>query len=142
MTRMLDSMGSMQTLAATTWFNRIALLVLAAGVAYLFARDQTTPAVLWLLALLYLAFSVVRSVRGRAGDTERVDAAQPFDERDAAAVRSGFALVGQVAFIAQIAIVIWHMGRPEEPGLLVEAGKSVALAIVLGVGNRAALRRV
>ena len=57
-------------------------------------------------------------------------------------MRSGFALVGQVAFVAQIAIVIWHMGRPEEPGLLVEAGKSVALAVVLGVGNRAALRRV
>lgn len=132
----------METLTATTWFNRIALLVLAAGVAYLFAQGQTTPAILWLVALLYAAFSVVRSVRGQGGDTERVDAAQPFDERDAAAVRSGFALVGQVAFIAQIAIVIWHMGRPEEPGLIVEAVKVVVLAVVLAVGNRAGLRRV
>jgi hypothetical protein len=131
----------MQTLTATTWFNRITLLVLSAGIVYLFVLGQTTAAVLWLAGVLYAAFSVVRSVSGRARDTTRVDAAQPFDERDAAAVRSGFALVGQVAFIAQLAIVIWHMGRPEEPGLLVEAGKVVVLAVALGVGNRAALRQ-
>jgi hypothetical protein len=34
----------MRTLTATTWFNRIALLVLSAGVAYLFVQGQTTAA--------------------------------------------------------------------------------------------------
>jgi hypothetical protein len=132
----------MQTLTALTWFNKIGLAVLGVGVVYLALAGQSTAAILWSAGLLYLCVAVYRSVRGRAGDTERVDAAQPYDERDAAAIRSGFAAVGQVAFLGQVAIVIWHMGRPDEPGLLVESVKVVVLAVVLGVANRAALQRV
>ncbi|MFN2320470.1 MAG: hypothetical protein ABR500_12430 [Dermatophilaceae bacterium] len=131
----------MYTLSAITWFNRTAFVVLAAGTVYLFAREQSTAALLLALALAVMAFSVSRSVRGLAGDNERVNAAQPFDERDSVAMRNGFAAVGQFAFIAQGAVVIWHIGRPGQTGLLAEVVKIVALSVALGVGNWVALRR-
>lgn len=132
----------MQSFTKVTWFNRVGLLILAIGIPYLVMSGQPFAAGLWLIALAYLGFSVRRSITARADDQERVSAAQPYDERDSAAMTRAFALVGQFAFLAQVAIIIWHMGRPDEPGLLVEALKTVALAVVLGIGNRTALRRV
>lgn len=142
MTSVLDIVLGMQTLTSLTWFNRIGLVVLAVGIPYLVVQREWIGAAVWTIALVYLSIAVNRSVRGRAGDTERVDAAQPYDERDAAAIRSGFAVVGQVAFLAQVAIVIWLMGQPVDERILIESVKMVALAVVLGVANRAALKRV
>lgn len=129
-------------LAPLTWFNKVGFVLLATGVTYLAVAGQSTAAMLWGAGLVYLVVAAYRSMHGRAGDTERVDAAQPYDERDEAAVRSGFAVVGQVAFLGQIAVVIWHMGRPDEPGLFLEMAQVVILAVVLGVANRVALRRL
>lgn len=130
----------MQTITSLSWFNKIGLVVLAVGIPYLVIQGQWIGAAVWAVALVYLAIAAIRSVQGRAEDAERVSAAQPFDERDDSAIRSGFAAVGQVAFLGQIAIVIWLMGQPDGP-LLLEAAKLVVLAAVLGIANRSALKR-
>ena len=131
----------MQTLTSLTWFNKIGLAVLTVGIAYLVVRGEYVGAAAWGIALAYLAVSVRRSVTARADDRERVAAAQPYDERDAAAMRSAFSVVGQVAFLGQVAIVIWYMGQPIDERILVESAKVVALAVVLGLANRSALQR-
>ncbi|MGA8046818.1 MAG: hypothetical protein WCA30_11205 [Dermatophilaceae bacterium] len=132
----------MQTLTSLTWFNKIGLVVLTGGIAYLVVRGEYVGAAIWAVALAYLAFSVRRSVTARADDRERVAAAQPYDERDAAAIRSAFSVVGQVAFLGQVAIVIWYMGQPIDERILIESVKVVVLAVVLGLANRSALQRV
>ena len=131
----------MQTLTSLTWFNRIGLAILAVGIPYLVVQQEWIGAVAWTIALAYLAVSVRRSVTARADDRERVAAAQPYDERDAAAIRSAFSVVGQVAFLGQVAIVIWFMGQPVDERILIESAKVLVLAVVLGLANRAALQR-
>ena len=131
----------MQTLISLSWFNKIGLAILAVGIPYLAFQREWVGVAVWVIALVYLAFSVRRSVTARADDRERVAAAQPYDERDAAAMRSAFSVVGQVAFLGQVAIVIYLMGQPVSEGILVESLKIVVLAVVLGFANRAALQR-
>ena len=141
MTSLLDMLPDMQTLTSLTWFNKTGLVVLTIGIAYLAVQREWIGVVVWTVALAYLAVSVRRSVTARADDRERVAAAQPYDERDAAAMRSAFSVVGQVAFLGQVAIVIYLMGQPVSEGILVESLKIVVLAVVLGFANRAALQR-
>lgn len=141
MTSVLDMLVVMQTLTSLTWFNKIGLTVVTVGIAYLVAQGEYVGAAIWVVALAYLGFAVRRSVTARADDRERVAAAQPYDERDAAAIRSAFSVVGQVAFLGQLAIVIWYMGQPIDARILIESAKVLVLAVVLGLANRAALQR-
>lgn len=132
------------TTAATpnlSWFNRIGLVIMLVGVVYLFIAGETVFAVLMGVVLIYLVVSVVRSRRGTAPDSERVNAVQPLDERDARVVTHGFSAVGQFAFLAQLAIVMWLMGRPDSGSLELEGIKLLLLALVLGTANWLALRR-
>ena len=142
MTSMLDMLDDMRALTSLTWFNKIGLVILVVGIPYLVIQGEWIGAVAWTTALAYMAFAVQRSVTARADDRERVAAAQPYDERDAAAMRSAFSVVGQVAFLGQVAIVIWFMGQPVDERILIESAKVVVLAVVLGFANRAALQRV
>lgn len=134
-------MAQRTALPQVSWFNRVGLALLVVGITYLALRGQWVYTVLLALVLGYLAYSVLRARRGAADDSERVNAAQPFDERDASVSTHGFALVGQVAILAQFAYVIWLMGRPGSDTLQIEGWKLFALALVMGVGNWLALRR-
>jgi hypothetical protein len=117
-----------------SWFNRIALLLVLIGVIVCIMRGQWLPAGVFALALIGMAWAAIAASRGRGSDRMRVDAAQPFDERERQIVRSGFAVVGQFAFLTQIALVIWQVAS-QGSTIVGECIRLIALSTALGIGN-------
>ncbi len=131
----------MTTLRHLTWFNRINLTVLVAGAAWCAVAGVWGMAVILVLAAAFLVVSIWRAARGAGTDTSRINAVQPYDERERAASTWALALVGQFAIIGLTALLVvqaaTHDGRVD----LLVAGPLIALALVWAVGIKAAVRR-
>lgn len=130
----------METLTRLTWFNRLALAIVAVATGLLLTSGRPLTAVSVGLAIPILLVVIWRSQRGLGSDADRANAAQPYDERDRALGRFGFAIVGQVAILAQLAVALWALVyRPV--AIPSEMTKLVALALVWAAANEWAARR-
>ncbi len=130
----------MASLAHLTWFNRAMLLLLGGGVAVALVRSE------WLLAgvfgclLLSMGAVILLASRGRGTDRMRVDAAQPYDERERLLTTRGFAVVGQFAIIAQLGLVLQQV-LVAGPRVVDEVVRLLVVSVILGLGNAWASRR-
>ncbi|GGL42845.1 hypothetical protein H9L10_10915 [Phycicoccus endophyticus] len=131
----------MDTPRQLTWFNRILLAVVVAGGLWC-----TATGVWWFAAGLLgtaAALGVVlwRAVRGRGSDTRRLDAAQPFDEREHAASTWSFAVVGRTAIVALVAAVVVQAATRDGRVDATLASALVLVCLVWATAIRLALRR-
>lgn len=127
-------------LTRLSWFNRIALSVLVVGTVLLLVRGHWITASIVAPAVPIMAWLALRSMKGAGSDYDRVNAAQPYDERDAAVITAGFSFLGQFVFIAQLALTLWALAvRPAT--VIEELARLLAIGIALGVGNWLAARR-
>ncbi|NHA69669.1 hypothetical protein [Phycicoccus flavus] len=122
-------------------FNLLYLTVLTVGGLWCLVVGVWTMGVVLVGMAVVLGIVIGRSRRGAGTDTGRVDAVQPYDERERAASTWAFAVVGQAALIGLTAVFVGLVATDTGPGLLPVALGLVALAVVWGVANRVAVRR-
>lgn len=134
-------MSNRAILQRITWFNRAMLVVLAAGAVLALVKGLWIPAVVLAVAFAIMAALIVRAAGGGGSDQTRIDAAQPYDEREARVALSGFALAGQVAVVVQTGLVIYAMVTDQDC-LQTEAMRLFLLGAVVAFGNARALRNV
>ena len=120
----------MTALRHLTWFNRLFLALLVGGAAWWVAAGIWWYGIGLVLALGYLAVAYHRALRGRGTDRSRVNAVQPFDERERAASTWAFNVTGQVAVLALLGVFI---GQVATGG--VETDLTVALLLLLVAGT-------
>lgn len=122
-------------------FNVLYLAVLGLGGVWCAVEGVWTMAVVFLGVAVVLGVVIVRSLHGGGTDTKRLDAVQPFDEREQAASTWALAVVGQAALLGLTAVFVGLVATDAGPALLPVAFGLMALAVVWGVANRLAVRR-
>ncbi|WP_299446617.1 hypothetical protein [uncultured Phycicoccus sp.] len=131
----------MHTTRPISWFNRVLLTVLVAGAVWCAVTGVWLLAVVLAAAVAYLGLSIARARRGSGSDRSRVNAVQPFDERERDASTRALALVGQTSIIALMSIFIAQAATRDGRVDPVVAGVLIVLAAVWGVGIQVAVRR-
>ncbi|KRE60893.1 hypothetical protein [Nostocoides sp. Soil756] len=122
-----------------SWFNVAYLTVLLAGGLWCAATGVWPMAVVLLAGATLMGVVIRRALHGQGTDTRRLDAVQPFDERERAASTWSFAVVGRVALVALTALFVAQVAL-RRVDLVVAVGL-VLLTAVWGVAIRVALRR-
>ena len=131
----------MSTSHRITWFNRILLTVFVVGGAWCMVAGVWWIGLLLVLAAAVLSVIVWLAARGRLSDTARLDAVQPFDEREQAASTWSFAMVGRTAVIGMVGVFVVQAATRDgqvEPWLALAI---ILLCVVWGVSIRVAVRR-
>ena len=96
----------MTALRHLTWFNRLFLAVMLGGAVWCLAVGIRWWAAVLPVGVAYLAVAYRQALRGKGTDRSRVNAVQPFDERESAASTWAFNITGQVAVLALMAIFV------------------------------------
>ncbi len=131
----------MDTSHRISWFNRILLTVVVVGGIWCLLSEAWLLGVLLLVAAAVLGAVILLAARGRFSDTTRLDAVQPFDERERAASTWSFAVVGRAAIIGMLGVFITQAATREGRVDLWVAFAVVLLCVVWGVAIRVAVRR-
>lgn len=122
-------------------FNLLYLALFVGGGLWCLVAGVWTMGVVLLAVAVLLGAVIARSRRGAGSDTERLNAVQPYDEREQAASTWAFAVVGQAALLGLTAVFIGLVATGAGPEMLPVALGLLALAVVWGVANRVAVRR-
>ncbi|MBR7743333.1 hypothetical protein KC207_08530 [Phycicoccus sp. BSK3Z-2] len=96
----------MNAIRHLTWFNRLFLVVMVGGAVWCLAVGIWWWTALLLVGVAYLAVAYRQALRGGGTDRSRVNAVQPFDERESAASTWAFNVTGQVAVLALMALFV------------------------------------
>ena len=131
----------MDTSHRISWFNRILLTVVVVGGIWCLLTDAWWLGVLLLVAAAVLGVVILLAARGRFSDTTRLDAVQPFDEREQAASTWSFAVVGRAAIIGMLGVFIVQAATRGGRVDLWVALAVVLLCVIWGLAIRAAVRR-
>ncbi len=117
-----------------SFLNGLLLSILTFGVVWSAVHRQGPAVMVLSVALLYLGFATRRSLRRTNSDMERIDAAQPSDEREKLLVELALAWVGKAAVALELALVVWQAGL----GTLVpdSAWRLIVYSAVWGFANR------
>lgn len=122
-------------------FNLLYLAVFVGGGVWCLVEGVWFLGAVFLGLSLFLGLAIARSRRGAGSDTERLNAVQPYDEREQAASTWAFAIVGQAALLGLTALFVGQIAsRDGEADAVVVLGL-LGLAVVWGVANRLAVRR-
>lgn len=122
-------MPTSRTLRPVSLFNRIYGPLLLACAAVALWRGVHGTAAIALLMCLTGAWSVHRARQGLGSVSERVNAVQPYDERDAALVHASFAILGMAVLVAQTVMFFVALVRGVDA-----TGELLRLAAVCGIG--------
>ena len=131
----------MHLLRDVSWFNRILITVLALGGAWCVAARVWPLGVVLVAAAVIMGVVTLRAAGGRGSDTMRLDAVQPYDEREQAASEWSFAVVGRIAIVGLVTVFVvqgaTRDGRVDPVVTLV----LVTLCLVWAGAIRVAVRR-
>ncbi|MCE1178807.1 MAG: hypothetical protein LWW86_07210 [Micrococcales bacterium] len=120
-------------------FNRIFVPLLLIGAGAAFWRDAPQVGIAVLLAVAFVGVTIWRAQRGMGSAYERVNALQPYDERDRELTMTGFGYLGMALFIVQTLLFLY--AAVTHGDITGEAVRLLAVCLISIVATTVAVRR-
>ncbi|XVX19189.1 hypothetical protein ACQP1U_12785 [Actinomycetota bacterium] len=120
-------------------FNRIFVPLLLVGGAAAIWRGQTSIGLAVLAGVTFVAVSIWRAQRGLGNTYERVNAIQPYDERDRELTMTGFGYLGMALFILQTLLFLYAVITQGD--IVGEAVRLLAVCAISIIATTVAVRR-
>lgn len=97
-------MNTTATVRPVSLVNRVFLGLWALVLAASLWKQQFTVAIILGVAFAVMVVTIQSARRGQGSASMRVNALQPYDERDEALMAKSFSLLGQAIFVVQTAV--------------------------------------